>query len=202
MDRTTLDHLFEPFFTTKPPGEGTGLGLSVVHGIVTSHGGAIDVESTPGAGTTFTIFLPVAATAPEAAPAPAATDLTGHEHLLVVDDDPAIAQVTKRLLERQGYRVTARTSSPEALELLLADAGQYDAMLTDQTMPGLTGLQLAEAALQLRPDLPIILTSGMEDTPLADQGRALGVREFLVKPVNTRDLGEAIRRVLKRVAEQ
>jgi PAS domain S-box-containing protein len=202
MDRTTLDHLFEPFFTTKPLGEGTGLGLSVVHGIVTNHGGAIDVESTPGAGTTFTIYLPVAATTPEAAPAPAATDLTGHEHLLVVDDDPAIAQVTKRLLERQGYRVTARTSSPEALELLRADAGQYDAMLTDQTMPGLTGLQLAEAALQLRPDLPIILTSGMEDTPLADQGRALGVREFLVKPVNTRDLGEAIRRVLKRVAEQ
>jgi len=120
----------------------------------------------------------------------------------VVDDDPAIAQVTKRLLERQGYRVTARTSSPEALALLQADAGQYDAMLTDQTMPGLTGLQLAAAALQLRPELPIILTSGVADSPLADQGRALGVREFLVKPVNTRDLGEAIRRVLQRVAEQ
>jgi len=202
MDPTTLDRLFEPFFTTKPPGEGTGLGLSVVHGIVTNHGGAIDVESAPGAGTTFTIYLPVAASAPEAALVSDATDLTGHEHLLVVDDDPAIAEVTKRLLERQGYRVTARTSSPEALELLRADAGQYDAMLTDQTMPGLTGLQLAEAALQLRPDLPIILTSGVADAPLADQGRALGVREFLVKPVNTRDLGEAIRRVLRRVAEQ
>jgi signal transduction histidine kinase/ActR/RegA family two-component response regulator len=202
MDHATLERIFEPFFTTKPTGEGTGLGLSVVHGIVTKHGGAIVVDSALGAGTTFTVYLPAAAAESKPATATGPAELSGHEHVLVVDDDPVIAEVTKRLLERQGYRVTARTSSPEALELLRADAGQYDAMLTDQTMPGLTGLQLAEAALQLRPELPIILTSGMEDTPLADQGRALGVREFLVKPVNTRDLGEAIRRVLKRVPEQ
>ncbi len=204
MDHATLERIFEPFFTTKPTGEGTGLGLSVVHGIVTKHGGAIVVDSALGAGTTFTVYLPAAAAAAESKPATTTgpAELSGHEHVLVVDDDPAIAQVTQRLLERQGYRVTARTSSPEALELLRVDAGQFDLMLTDQTMPGLTGLQLAEAALQLRPELPIILTSGMEDTPLADQGRALGVREFLVKPVNIRDLGEAIRRVLKRVAEQ
>jgi len=196
MDRDTLERIFEPFFTTKPPGEGTGLGLSVVHGIVASHGGAIHVDSAPGRGTTFTVYLPVSAAPEPAVAAIALADVKGQERVLVVDDDAPVATVTQRVLERSGYRVTMRTSSSEALALLRADPGQFDLVLTDQTMPVLTGMQLAEAVHALRPDLPIILTSGFADVPGAAERRALGIRELLLKPANPRDLASAVRRVL------
>jgi CheY-like chemotaxis protein len=196
MDRPTLDRIFEPFFTTKPPGEGTGLGLSVVHGIVTSHGGAITVDSTLGVGTTFVVYLPAATSEPPAEVTAVRPDIRGNERLLVIDDDPVIARVTQRLLERLGYRVTAQTASQDALALVQASPDQFDLILTDQTMPGLTGVQLADAVRRLRPDLPLILTSGLAEAPTPEQRHALGVREFLTKPVDVRELGEAVRRVL------
>jgi PAS domain S-box-containing protein len=196
MDPGTMERIFEPFFTTKPPGEGTGLGLSVVHGIVAAHGGAIHVESAPGRGTTFTVYLPVSVAAAPADAASAPADLTGQERVLVVDDDAPVAAVTQRVLERSGYRVTMRTSSAEALALVRADPAQFDLLLTDQTMPHLTGMELAEAVHALRPDLPIILTSGFAEVPGAPERRALGIRELLLKPANPRDLASAVRRVL------
>ncbi len=200
MDRDTLARIFEPFFTTKPPGEGTGLGLSVVHGIVASHGGAIDVASAPGRGTTFAVYLPVSAGPTPVVPVTALADLKGQERVLVVDDDAPVATVTQRVLERSGYRVTMRTSSADALALLRADPEQFDLLLTDQTMPVLTGMQLAEAVHALRPDLPIILTSGFADVPGAAERRARGIRELLLKPANPRDLASAVRRALDRKA--
>jgi len=198
MDHATRERIFEPFFTTKPPGEGTGLGLSVVHGIVAAHGGAIHVESAPQQGTTFTVYLPVSEAPTSAAPAIVPTDLKGQERVLVVDDDAAVAAVTQRVLERSGYQVTMRTSSSEALALLRVDPGRFDLLLTDQTMPGLTGMQLAEAVHAVRPDLPIILTSGFADLPGADQRRVLGIHELIMKPANPLDLAGAVRRVLDR----
>jgi len=198
MDPGTMERIFEPFFTTKPPGEGTGLGLSVVHGIVAAHGGAIQVDSTPGRGTTFTVYLPVSAAAEPAVAATAAADLEGHERVLVVDDDAPVATVTQRVLERSGYRVTTCTSSSDALALLRVDPEQFDLLLTDQTMPNLTGMQLAEAVHALRPDLPIILTSGFAEVPDAAARRALGIRDLLQKPANPRDLATAVRRALDR----
>jgi two-component system cell cycle sensor histidine kinase/response regulator CckA len=196
MDPGTMERIFEPFFTTKPPGEGTGLGLSVVHGIVAAHGGAIHVESAPGRGTTFAVYLPVSAAAAPAVAASVPGDLAGQERVLVVDDDAPVATVTQRVLERSGYRVTMRTSSAEALALVRDDPAQFDLLLTDQTMPQLTGMQLAGAVHALRPDLPIILTSGFAEVPGAAERRALGVRELLLKPANPRDLMSAVRRVL------
>lgn len=197
MDRNTLERIFDPFFTTKAPGIGTGLGLSVVHGIVASHDGDIRVVSTPGAGTTFTVHLPPAQDQARATAEPTAADLTGHEHVLVVDDDPMVAAVTRRVLERFGYRVTVHTSSADALALLRRDPGPYDLVLTDYTMPQLTGMDLARAVHHVRPDLPILLTSGLGDVPSLDERQTHGIRELLMKPVSPRDLGSAIRRALQ-----
>jgi PAS domain S-box-containing protein len=199
MDQITLERIFDPFFTTKAPGVGTGLGLSVVHGILTSHGGDITVVSTPGSGSTFSVYLPRARERAEAAAETTPADVTGHEHVLVVDDDTMVAAVTRRVLERYGYRVTVRTSSADALALLQGDPGQYDVVLTDYTMPQLTGMDLARAAHQLRPDLPFLLTSGLGEVPSLDERQAYGIRELLMKPVNPRDLASAIRRALNPV---
>jgi PAS domain S-box-containing protein len=196
MDRTTLERIFDPFFTTKAPGVGTGLGLSVVHGIVSSNAGDITVASALGSGSTFSVYLPPAREGVEAAAVITPADVTGHEHVLVVDDDAMVAAVTQRVLERYGYRVTVQTSGVEALALLQGDPGQFDLVLTDYTMPQLTGLDLARAARQLRPDLPILLTSGLGEVPSLDERQAHGIREVLMKPVNPRDLGSAIRRAL------
>jgi CheY-like chemotaxis protein len=200
MDSATLQRIFEPFFTTKPAGEGTGLGLSVVHGIVAAHGGDIAVESQPGVGTRFTVYLP--ASAASDASAVAAGDIErGREHVMVVDDDAAVATVTQRTLERAGYRVTMRTSSREALALFQAEPQPCDVLLTDQTMPELTGLQLAEAVHAMRPALPIVLTTGFADVPDVGRRRALGIREVLMKPANPRDLTLAVRQALRAATE-
>ena len=199
MDRATLERIFDPFFTTKAPGLGTGLGLSVVHGIVASHDGDIAVESTPGVGSTFRVFLPPARAHAKAAEETTPTDVSGHEHVLVVDDDAMVAAVTRRVLERYGYRVTLRTSSVEALALLQRDPGQFDLVLTDYTMPQMTGMDLARAAHQLRADLPILLASGLGEVPSVAERQALGIRELVMKPASPRDLGSAIRRALNRI---
>ena len=199
MDQATLERVFEPFFTTKPPGEGTGLGMSIVHGIVTRHRGAITVESEPGAGTAFTIFLPPG-TAEAAAVAAGARPVAmthGHGHVLVVDDDEVVGRLVARVLERVGYRVTLTMVPAEALELALRGDEPFDLLITDQTMPGMTGTQLAARVRERHPKFPIILMTGYSE--LATQGsiERLGVSELLVKPVEIEPLAATVARVLQ-----
>jgi signal transduction histidine kinase len=155
MSPAVLARLFEPSFTTKAVGEGSGMGLAVVHGIVASHGGAVTVQSTPGQGATFTVYLPRLAQALAVPPAPAQIPLPrGHERILLVDDEASVAEMGQRLLTRLGYEVVAYTSSREALDAFRGAPEGFDLLITDHTMPQMTGEALARAVRQIRPDLP------------------------------------------------
>jgi len=197
MDRATLDHIFEPFFTTKAVGEGTGLGLAVVHGIMKNHDGGISVYSHPGEGTTFHLYFPVIET--EVTPQEIETTPIprGHgEHILFVDDEEVLASVGKKMLERLGYRVTIKTSALAALAAVRDQSKPFDLVITDLTMPMLDGAKLGGQMLRVQPGLPIIITTGYSGVVTADKARALGFRELLNKPVTARTLAEAVRRVL------
>jgi PAS domain S-box-containing protein len=195
MDKATLERVFEPFFTTKPPGEGTGLGMSIVHGIVTGHRGAVTVESEPGVGTTFVIYLPPGTAATVAAAGARPVEMTrGHGHVLVVDDDEVVGRLVTRVLERVGYRVTRTTVPGDALELMLG--GAYDLMITDQTMPGMTGTQLAQRVRARHPGFPIILMTGYSELS-SESVERLGISEMLVKPVEIEPLAATVARVLQ-----
>jgi len=194
IDPALMDRIFEPYFTTKDPGKGTGLGLAMVYGIVKEHGGDIRVDSAPGRGTTFEIHLPIMARSVAAAPAAEDDrDLTGDEHVLLVDDEPAIARLETQMLEQLGYRVTSRVSSTEALEAFRANPEAFDLVLTDMTMPDLTGDELAHEILALRPELPVIICTGFSERIDADSATAMGIRAFLMKPVLRLDMARAIR---------
>jgi PAS domain S-box-containing protein len=172
MDEATRARVFEPFFTTKRPGEGTGLGLSVVHGIVHSHRGGIEVTTAPGVGSTFRTYFPATATKVRDAEAPRTDPGRGGEHILIVDDEPAIVSLLQKMLELRGYRVTAFSSSEDALARFKEDPAVFDAIITDQTMPRMSGLELASAVHETRGDIPIVLTTGYVDrTALRDLGR-------------------------------
>ena len=196
MDGETLKRIFDPFFTTKRPGEGTGMGLSVVHGIVKSHGGDITAYSAPDVGTTFHIYLPVVESIPEARPETAEPVRGGTESILFVDDEAVLVEIGKKTLERLGYRVTTRTSSVEALELFRVKPGEFDLVITDQTMPNMTGADLAVEILQLRQDIPIILCTGFSHVITPEKASVLGIREFVMKPIIGAELGRTVRRVL------
>ena len=168
MDSDTRKHIFEPFFTTKRMGEGTGMGLSIVYGIVNSYGGAITVESKPGEGATFCIYLPQVESHIEAKEESEQPVYRGSEQLLVVDDDQAIAFVTKTVLENLGYTVSAQTNGGEALTLFRAAPDHFDLVITDLVMPGLTGTELAAELHHVRPGLPIVLTTGTGEMPTPD----------------------------------
>ena len=189
MDAATLQRIFDPFFSTKPTGKGTGLGLSVVHGIVTAHQGVLKVYSEPGKGTTFIIYFPVvkeAATHVRAAE-PEAPRGRG-ERILFVDDEGVLLFVGTMNLEQNGYRVTGMPSGEAALRELQREPNGYDLVVTDLSMPGISGLQFAQQIREVRPDIPVILTSGYvspEDKLKADR---LGIRAILTKPVNTKEL--------------
>ncbi len=187
MQAKVLERIFEPFFTTKPVGEGTGLGLSVVHGIVRAHEGVIRAVSEPGTGTTFTIYLPVTQQSAEAAPEVAIASpgdgkaSGGQHHVLCIDDDASVLSLIERLLQRQGCRVSAYNDPRDALAALRADPTVFDLVLTDHNMPGLSGLQLAQAVHGLRADLPVVLASGYVDQTLKDAALAAGVQTVLFK---------------------
>jgi len=197
MTPEVRERIFDPFFTTTPAGEGTGMGLAVVHGIVAAHGGAITVETAPGQGTTFDVYLPALAERPAAEqPASQAAALGGCEAVLLVDDEESLVALWSRRLRALGYRVTACTSGVEALQAFRAAPQAFDVVVTDQTMPHLTGDSLAAELLRLRPDLPIILCTGYSQTLDEEQALALGIRAFLLKPCRLEDLAGAIRGAL------
>jgi signal transduction histidine kinase/CheY-like chemotaxis protein len=196
MDPVTISRIFDPFFTTKIVGEGTGMGLSVVYGIIQNHGGAIGVESTPGSGTTFKVFLPLIQGGATAITAAEDNPQTGSEHILVVDDEPSLRKMLKKILESLGYRVTAVTSPVEALETFKADPEAFDLMLSDQTMPKMTGDQLAREMMKVRPGFPVVICTGYSDILDDEKAAAMGVRALLMKPLDRYKLSETIRRVL------
>ncbi|MGE3540395.1 MAG: response regulator [Candidatus Tectimicrobiota bacterium] len=193
-----FERIFEPFFTTREVGEGTGLGLAVVDGIIANHGGAITVESAPGQGTTFSMYLPRLhdiALGPEVSPEPPIPG--GMARILFVDDEATLAGMSAELLTHLGYHTTVYSSSPEALDAFRAAPQEFDLVITDQTMPGLTGEQLTQELRQIRPDIPIILCTGFSHTMTAEKARSLGVNAFLQKPLALRELALAIRAVLE-----
>lgn len=196
MEPEILERIFEPYFTTKDPGGGTGLGLAVVHGIVSRLGGAIVVHSKPGEGSRFQVYLPRLENGVSPQTRKAAPLAPGKERVLYVEDEGPVAAVGRRLLAHLGYRVTALTSSLEALEVFHRHPQEFDLVITDLTMPQMTGLELAADFIKVRPELPIILCSGYSDSLSPDTARQLGIREFLSKPVTIADFARAIRRVL------
>ena len=196
MEEETVTRIFEPFFTTKPVGKGTGLGLAVVHGIVQSHGARIDVQSAPGEGTSFRICFPAAQAQTTPAPAPDRIPASGRgEHILYVDDDESIVSLMTRLLERQGYRVSAYIDPHEALAAVRVQPEAIDLAVTDYNMPGMSGLEVAIALREIRADLPILLASGHITEELRAQAPAAGVSELIHKPDAADELCELVARL-------
>ncbi len=195
-----IDRIFDPFFTTKKPGEGTGMGLAVVHGIVKNCGGVITVKSEPGQGAEFSVYFPLL---PEETEGGAASDAMadvagGNERLLLVDDEEVLVQVGSEMLAGLGYEVVGRTSSLEALDLFRARPDRFDLVITDLTMPILTGIDLVREIRRIRPGMPVILCSGFNETMTREKALELGVDEFILKPIAYRHIAPAIRRVLDR----
>ncbi len=201
MDQKTLERIFEPYFTTKRVGEGTGLGLATVHGIVQSHLGKVVVDSTLGEGTRFTLYFPAAPFETELDVEASSVDTaaSGSECILVVDDEEAIVSMLKRGLGTLGYAVTGFRNGADALEAFSEDPDAYDLIITDQTMPKLTGLELARRVSEIRPGFPIILATGFSDTVNEQIAMKAGVREFLFKPTSPRVIADHVRRILDEV---
>jgi len=199
MDQATVAKIFDPYFTTKPRGKGTGLGLAVVLGILRGYGGEIRVESEVGKGTAFTLFFPVVELA--AVPKPVEYDLQeplprGTEHILLVDDEKSIADVTTSMLERLGYKVTVRISSFDALEAFRNLADRIDLLIADLTMPQMTGLQLYREIKQIRPGVKVIICTGFSEQLDSHSAKSIGIEGFLHKPVVMSDLARCVRSVL------
>jgi CheY-like chemotaxis protein len=202
MDEATIAKVFEPFFTTKEVGKGTGLGLSLVYGIVTDSGGAIEVASRPGAGSAFTIYLPKVESPVLAVDESAGPVERGNgERILLVDDEEPLLAVTAEALKRLGYEPHACADGDAALAAFRAAPGRFDAVVTDEVMPGLTGTQLAAALRAQRPGLPTLLVSGYIGPKISERAADAGVDEILMKPVQSRELAAALARVLRKRAE-
>lgn len=196
IDASTMERMFEPFFTTKKPGDGTGMGLSVVYGIVKDHGGVIDVSSVPGSGTTVHVYFRRLENAAPPRVESGVALARGTESILFVDDERELVRIGKQMLEFLGYRVTAVASSGEAWEIFRGHPRQFDLVITDQAMPGMTGTRLCRNLLTLRPDIPIVLCTGYSDAVSREATASAGIRRVLMKPVTMAAMAKAIREVL------
>ncbi len=197
MDKELIEKIFDPFFTTKGIGKGTGMGLSVVHGIVKSMNGTINVYSELGKGTEFHIYLPLA----EAVKEQQANNIEapiqgGNEHILLVDDEKAIIGMEQHMLKRLGYKVTSHSSSIEALEAFRASPDRFDMIITDLQMPNMSGDKLSVELTKIRPDIPVLLCTGFSETISEEKAEFLGINGFLLKPIVMKDLSHKIREVL------
>jgi CheY-like chemotaxis protein len=199
MTREVQERIFEPYFTTKTKGEGTGLGLSVVHGIVEGHHGFIQVRSQPGHGSKFLIDIPCIEEEDGGAQHSLDEELPHGkgEKVLVVDDEEMISSLLVRLLESLGYQAEASNSSEEALDLFLARAEEFDLVLTDMSMPGLTGVMLSKAILSIRPEIPVILCTGFSEQINEESAKRIGITSFLLKPVVKRQLAHELAHALR-----
>ncbi len=201
IDAGNVERIFDPFFTTKVSGRGTGMGLAVVHGIVDSYGGRVEVESAPGRGTEFRVFLPEDKARPNGSPPRLSLDRAAPgrgERVLVVDDEPFLMEMVRDLLEDMGYAVLGLTDPEEALEVFRRDPGAFDLVITDQRMPRMSGEDLADAMSSARPDMPVILCTGYGGLVSGEQAGALGFAEVVRKPLDNETLLCAVRRVLDR----
>lgn len=198
MDQATLSRIFEPFFTTKATGEGSGMGLAIVHGIIKSHDGHVSVYSEIGKGTSVKIYLPKVEEGNESIlNNPEFVNPSGSERILIVDDEETILQMAKQALERLGYRVTSMENSAEALQRFKSEPENFDLVLTDMTMPHLNGAELAQEMLGVRPGIPIIMCSGFSDIMSEEKARSIGIREYVMKPIVINTLAKTIRKVLE-----
>ena len=197
MSRETLERIFEPFFTTRSQGEGSGLGLSVVHGIVKSYGGTVTAYSEVGKGSTFSVYLPCFLKKGQPHEPPAIPKLeTGSERILLVDDDTAQLKGLAQMLERFGYKVTARSSGRTAISAFKKDPGAFDLVITDQTMPRMSGIELARSLVKVRPDIPVILCTGFSEKVNGENVGHDGIRAFIMKPFTAQEISGLIRKVL------
>jgi len=195
-----LNQIFDPFFTTKKKGEGTGMGLSVVHGIVKSHHGIITADSVPGKGSTFTVYFPAAEKETQSDNKTKKHLPTGTESILFIDDEQPLAEIGKQMLERLGYEVIAKTNSVEALEMVKTEPGRFQLVITDLTMPQMTGEELAENIWQIRSDIPIIICSGLNSKMTAGKLKEMGFKALIMKPISMEIMAQTVRTVLDEIA--
>ena len=198
IDPKVIDRIFDPFFTTKSVGVGTGLGLSLVHGIVTDLGGGIEVENRPGAGASFTVYVPRQGEVAAPATIEESTGAGGGETIMLVDDETSLVRLGEEMMAELGYEPVGFSSSTAALESFRDAPDRFDAVLSDEAMPGLTGSELAEQIHQIRPDIPIVLMSGFATAALATRARDAGVVEVLAKPLVARDIARCLANALRR----
>jgi len=200
IEPQTMGRIFDPYFTTKGVGKGSGMGLAVVHGIVKNHNGTITVDSQPGEGATFTILFPVIYEKPEMnVPVSDKIPRGNGEKILYIDDEVSIAKMVEQMLERQGYSVEAQTSPATALELFLSQPDAFDLVITDMTMPQMTGVQLSEKLKEVRPDIPVIICSGHSALIDEEKAKTIGIDGYVMKPLVMRDIAKSIRNVLDRI---
>ncbi|MGD9231788.1 MAG: ATP-binding protein, partial [Desulfobacterales bacterium] len=196
MNPEIIGRIFDPYFTTKEVGKGTGLGLSVVHGIVKSHGGGISVDSELGKGTSFRIYFPVIEREAVMETEPDKELPTGNERILYIDDEESMVHIGRNMLERLGYQVEAKSSPVKALELFHANPDRFDLVISDMTMPQMTGDQLVQEILKIRPDIPTILCTGFSEKIEKEKVKQMGIGQYIEKPINRSDLAKMVRNVL------
>ena len=196
MDAATLNRIFDPYFTTKAQDKGTGMGLAVVHGIVKGHGGGIHVESTPGEGTRFDILFPIMGKQIISETEGLKTLPTGNEHILFIDDEDFLIDLGKNMLKKLGYRVDTRNQPVEALEVFRAEPDKFDLVISDMTMPDMTGDTLATEVMKIRPDIPVIICTGYSEKIDNQRAQEMGIKGFIMKPFTIRSLSKSVRDAL------
>jgi PAS domain S-box-containing protein len=196
IDPADISRIFDPFFTTKGGAKGSGLGLSVVYGIVKNHGGAVAVDSVPGAGSTFTVYIPALQSHEEREEAEVGEMPHGHERILFVDDEKSIVEIGRGMLKKLGYVVLDFTDCVQACEAFKRSPYAYDLVITDMTMPRMTGVELSREVLKVRPEMPIIICTGHSDLIDEDKAKQEGIRRFVMKPLRRKEIANAVRSVL------